>query len=113
MWFFCVHIGSPISYISENRKKVEGEGVALICNVIGGLRIEWYHNNDTDEIIPTNRVKINNTIDKVTGQIRSKLEISPLRRTDDGVYKCSAYNHSESIDEKETYLTVECKLFII
>jgi len=111
-----IYVGPPtINYITDSRTKFEGENVALTCratySLVGGLTIKWYHNGI--EINSTDRVRINDTTNQVTGQVRSELDFHPLSRTDDGVYRCSAYSHLKCIDEKETNLTVECKLFII
>ena len=106
-----------INYIADNTVTFEGNNVALICNVTNdvnsSLEIMWYHEGELIVVEDHDNLAIENTTDKITGQVQSVLSFTPVNHSYKGEYKCSALNHLECVAEEKTNLIVECKLLFL
>ena len=95
---------------------VEGNKVKLSCNAtndpdaVHPLQVYWY-NSDGDQVISDGEhVLVYNSIGPGSDQAQSVILFDHVNRTDDGTYTCRAYNDPNSTADKNTSLTVECKL---
>ena len=109
-------VGPPVvTFISNNTVALEGKKVNLLCNAtndvdaIHPLRINWYKGNTL--IIPNgNSVLLHNETTNASGQLKSTLILDPVNISDDGAYKCRAFNHPSLYSELITNLTIECEI---
>ena len=112
-----VNVGPPIIiFISNDTVSLEGSKVNLFCAVINDvdaihpLQVNWYKRNKL--ITPHGKqIVIHNENVNAHRFLNSTLLINSVNHTDDGEYKCQAFNHHDSFSEsKKTNLVVQCMI---
>ena len=92
----------------------ERKKVNMVCNAtndgdaIDPVQISWYNGtkllkSDGEHVI------IHKKHNTITDQIHSILVLDSVNSTDNGEYRCRAYNDPLCYTEKKINLTVECK----
>jgi len=105
--------GQPtITFISNDTVSLEGKEIYLVCNAtndpdaLDPLLVYWYDSEGTQV---DKHITAYNITDKVADMAQSVLKFTAIRRSDDGIYTCRAYNDPESHTERKAILNIECK----
>jgi len=77
-------------------------------DAVDPVTIVWY--NSKGEVVKSedSRIRIDNTVDLVTGQVQSLLLFDPVNSTDSGEYTCHAFNDIDCYTKDKINLAVEC-----